>query len=380
MAPYKVSFLALVLLLLAGCAKDDNLTNDKVTADTNPALLKAQIAVNDAVAELEADYFSYQNSTEEISNRSFVFLPPGSINGLAAAIEEAGPGGTVFVQAGKHYESSPIVITFPVFIFGEPGSIIYFDLEEPSNDATAPVKPAFHLINVVNARLQSLEIYPADEKEAMLAVLAEKCKNTWIADLKLKNFLTGIFMDDSDDMRVYGNKIIGTETGVGIGLSDGYNTKIRGNVVSNFQSGILPVGQKGIAFGNETHDCEYGIIFSGLSEIVLPSGTVAKTTEAATEWTVKDNNSHHNDWGYALVGGANNNYVFDNAASENKVYDIELADETDRFDPEKPLPPSHDNVVKSDEGDFKKLVIKRCGLNNLVIGGKLVDNLIDACF
>src|SRR5688572_18640721 len=39
-----------------------------------------------------------------------VTLPAGSVDGLAAAIAAAGPGGRVLVKSGAHTESGPVVI------------------------------------------------------------------------------------------------------------------------------------------------------------------------------------------------------------------------------------------------------------------------------
>ena len=51
--------------------------------------------------------------------QTVVSLPDGSVNALADAIEMAGPGGLVLVEAGTHIEESPVLIEIPIAIVGE---------------------------------------------------------------------------------------------------------------------------------------------------------------------------------------------------------------------------------------------------------------------
>ena len=51
-------------------------------------------------------------------------LPAGSVDQLAAAIAEAGPGGEVVLAAGIHKISGTVIVDIPVSIVGEDGAIL----------------------------------------------------------------------------------------------------------------------------------------------------------------------------------------------------------------------------------------------------------------
>jgi len=55
---------------------------------------------------------------------SIAVLHAGSVDMLARAVEKAGPGGTVLVLPGIHYESGTVTITAPVSILGRGEAII----------------------------------------------------------------------------------------------------------------------------------------------------------------------------------------------------------------------------------------------------------------
>ena len=64
------------------------------------------------------------NQSDFTGERKVVDLPAGSVNGLQAAIEEAGPNGIVNVKSGLHIEDVTVNVNFTVQIIGEEGAVI----------------------------------------------------------------------------------------------------------------------------------------------------------------------------------------------------------------------------------------------------------------
>ena len=379
MTHVKFLLLTLVLLIFAGCTKEKKQAIDKTAVTDTPVLVEAQAFVDALVAEMEADFKTPAAFPALINSRSAVNVPAGSKDALAAAVVEAGDNGLVVVEAGEHWESGTLNITRPVQIVGEDGAVIYFDLE-PIGPDDSPYVPAIYVSNTSNVRIQGLEIQPMNGLTGY-GVLTYKASNTWIADNTIVKFAGAVYMANSDGMRVYGNELTGAgQVGIGIGLTNGYNTKIRGNIVSGFLAGIFPTGKRGLAFGNEMFDNLFGYTLCQNDEWVLPDGTVTVADEPSNQWVAKANNAHDNQWGYLIIDGAFQNYLFDNYASKNSSYDIELAGPTFRFGGDTPLPTSKQTVVVSAGPDFGELVIKDCGQGDEVIGGKMVDTTQDACF
>ena len=77
-----------------------------------------------------------------------VTLAAGSVDGLAAAIAEAGPGGKVIIEAGLHRESGSVLINSPVSLIGEPNAII---------ESTTPTDPMASLQRSSRLRYTSKE-------------------------------------------------------------------------------------------------------------------------------------------------------------------------------------------------------------------------------
>ncbi len=379
MTSKKFFILTLALFILAGCTKDAIITTDKALADDNPALTTAQAYVDQATAELEADFNNGPAIFETFGFRGLTYVPAGNSDALRQAFAQASPGDQIILMAGLHKLSSTLVIDKTLDIVGEDGTVLEFDLPVITDETYPPVA-AIHVKNVQGLRIQGVLI-KSKEGQIVYGILATNSSHVWIADNVMTGFRNAVYMVNSDEMRVYGNELTGADRkGVGIGLTNGYNTKLRGNTVSGFAAGVFPTGNRGIAYGNEFFDNNVGYILSQNSGAPLPDGTFSQAEAPSTQWTARRNNSHDNDWGYLIIDGAFKNFMFENFAADNDHYDIELAGESFRFGGPDPVPTSKDNIVKSYGPDFNQVSIKDCGQNNLVIGGQMVDHATDACF
>lgn len=74
-----------------------------------------------------------------------VYLPAGSVDGLAAALAAAGNNGTVIVRAGTHTENGMVTIGRKVRIIGEVGAIMEFNTSP--DPAAIIVAPALQVLN-----------------------------------------------------------------------------------------------------------------------------------------------------------------------------------------------------------------------------------------
>ncbi len=93
-----IYLIMLTTLLLTACQKENVGPSPEMQLD-HPQLAKIEAVVNEAMAELEADY-NNPPTYEGTSSRATVYLPAGSVDGLAAAIAEAGVNGKVIVGIG----------------------------------------------------------------------------------------------------------------------------------------------------------------------------------------------------------------------------------------------------------------------------------------
>lgn len=369
----------LLVFIFAACAKDHLLAPEKNLVKENPVLAEAEAYVAQEVAELEKDFNDPPALYSGISSRAIHYVFPGVGDGLRKAISQAGWGDQIVIKAGEHNVSGTVMIEKPLDIVGEDGAKMVFDI--PAIEPEVPLSvAAFYIKNTSGVRIQGLEIEPKNGT-SVFGILAQDASHVWIADNKITDFISGVYLVNSDEMRVYGNELTGWDRhGVGIGLTNGYNTKIRGNVISEFQAAIFPTGDRGIVYGNEMFDNNVGYILSQNGGWTLPDGTVTIPDQPSNQWTAKLNNAHNNDWGYLIIDGAFNNFTFANLASDNAMYDIELAGESFRFGGETPVPTSKNNIVHSHGQGFDDVTIKDCGEDNQIFGGQLVDTTNDACF
>lgn len=369
-----------VLLVFFACKKEQTYQPiDEQTQENMPVHL--QQILEDAEAELDYDY-NHPPSFEGISDRSTVYVPAGSQDALANAIDQAGWGGTVIVRSGKHWESGTVVVNKSVKIFGEEGAKFYVDVNGPGSSfpfvETNVLDPAIYVKKVYGVWIKNLEIYPTQGK-GNTGIFLEGARRARIQDNTIEGFQFGVWASDqSHGVSIYDNIIIGYEgKGVwGAIIESGNNAKIKGNFVADFSTNVFVSDNHGIFQDNEMEGGDIGILLCTVQgNVKLPNGSILKNAIPSANWKIVKNDAHDNYWNYLVIDGANNNCLGANQATNAGLYDIELAGPTSRFGA--PAPTSSDNVVYNLNN---VITTKDCGVNNFVFGGNKINTQLDPCF
>jgi parallel beta-helix repeat protein len=302
-----------------------------------------------------------------------VVLPAGSVDGLAAAIAEAGPGGEVVLAAGLHKITGTVMIDIPVSIVGEDGAI----LESSNLTADEGVKAAFHILGADRARIENLIIEnPTDANVAANAgIVIENAADVQIVDNRITGHTNGVLVEHGDRTLLKGNTIQTTKDGIVI--INGSDVSIQSNWVSCTRFGMWIGGERGDIAGNTMQGNFIGLLLCSPRNFLI-SGEARATETPATGCLVYENYAVGNAWGYLVFDGANNNILMNNSAAFNTSYDIELGGESTRFGIVTPT--SSDNTVIQGLM-YKGLKVKVCGVNNQALGRvDLVDTAEDPCF
>jgi len=218
------------------------------------------------------------------------------------------------------------------------------------------------------------------------AVLIEGSPAVTVAANTISDYQFGVLVQGGDNALIAGNVINvdpGWATGAvpeahGIVVINGTGAKVTGNQVSSALFGIWACDRNGKATGNTGTGSFIGLVLCKVPEgNFLISGSTSGSTLPATNWDVRDNLMHGNEWGYLAIDGANNNRLSNNLAHSNAAYDMELTGDTYRFGFLAPM--AYENTVAT--GGEKDMVVKDCGRDNKITGSAtLVDTTIDPCF
>ena len=308
-----------------------------------------------------------------------VVVPAGSVDALASAIADAGPGGEVILAAGLHKISGTVIVDIPVSIVGEEGAIL-----ETSNATTDDgqfeglnlVKPALHVIGADRTRIENLIIQaPADANVAANAgIVIESAANVQIIDNQILGQVNGILIEQGDTALLKGNTVQATKDGIIV--INGSGVSIQDNWISCERFGMWIGGRLGDIAGNTMQGNYIGILLCSPRNFVI-SGEVRELETAGTGYLLYQNNAVGNAWGYLAFDGASNNTLMNNSAAFNTSYDIELGGESTRFGIVTPT--SYNNTVIQGL-NYQGLKVKVCGVDNQAQGHvNLVDTAADPC-
>ena len=374
-----ISLVLLTTLLFTACQKE-NVAPSPETQQQDPQLAKIEATVDSAIAELEYDY-NNPPSDEGTSSRAMVYLPAGSVDGLAAAIAEAGVNGRVIVESGDHWESGTVTIPHRVTIQGEPGAKLHVAVGEPGSffpfPTTNVISPAIYVKKASLVRLKNLEIKPQGASGST-GIFVERSRSVRIEEINISGFQFGIWVSDrSDFIRLYDNEIVGSEVpGLwGVVIESGKGAKIKGNYVAGFASNVFASDKQGVMKDNEMELGFQGLLLCTVQgNVQLPNGPMLPKAVPCKDWKIINNLAHDNFWNYLAIDGANNNLLFRNKAYNSGSYDVELAGPTSRFG--NPMPTSSDNFVVN---PTKDIITKVCGEGNFALGGTKVNTNTDPC-
>ncbi|MBK8193782.1 MAG: right-handed parallel beta-helix repeat-containing protein [Lewinellaceae bacterium] len=359
------------LLFFFACQKDAPAPTADKPSDPKMAAIESRLAKALAVADaLLAD------KDDAAADRNNVTLPAGSVNGLAAAIAAAGPGGKVTVACGNHYESGTVEITFPVKIVGQSGAVFHWSGLQPADPEQVRQDPAIYAKNTNDVTIKKLE-FRAESGGLRTCILLENVPDAKIQDNKIYEFQMGIICVNVDNAKISKNYLDGPGTGLGIGVVSGAFMLIADNEVFDFDFPIFPSGSYSDVVRNKTHQAFFGIILCQL-DVDMPDGINIEGPVSTNHFLFSKNESYNCAWGIIAIDGAFDNVLFKNNTHDNSTYDIELVGESDRFGP--PAMPTSSNTTVVSNGNLNNVLIKDCAPGSVIIGGTLVDTNADPCF
>lgn len=313
-----------------------------------------------------------------------VKLAAGSVDGLAAAIASAGPGGTVIVKSGLHTESGTVLVTQPVSIIGEPDAIIESGTS-PGANYPIEIDAIVHVKGTHDVDVRGLDFRPPAGGTANCAVLIEHSPHVQVIDNAITDFQFGVIVDWGDHADISRNTMRITPRGLldpgdpeflietdGVVVMNGREARVEDNDLSSALFGFMGCIENGQIRGNAVSDCFGGILFCKVpDDSYIISGNTEGGHPGGTRWHAENNVVTNNYFGLGVTDGANDNVLDNNTASGN-VYDIELFG-TDFFGYSTSA--SFNNIVNA--GSHKAITVHDCGFDNKIHGHVILVN--DPC-
>ncbi|MEL7377472.1 MAG: right-handed parallel beta-helix repeat-containing protein [Bacteroidota bacterium] len=376
-----ICLLAMLSLLLGCQASDLAEPNNSIALEEEQLLARyqaEQAQLDQEIAAIEA---------EEIgTSRSTVTLEAGSVDGLQNAIDQAGPGGTVVLESGDHFESGTVLIEHQISIVGEEDARLVFETDPI--EVLGFIEPALHFKNAPRSRVRGVVMEVSTEVGGA-AIVLEDSDRTVITRNVISEYQFGILVQNSDFIYAIRNEIAASTLwqsqtiivqSFGVVVANGSRARIYSNELSGGITGVWACDRLGNIAGNEFFGNLQGIILCKVPEeysYLLPDGQLVAAESSATRWSVFNNDAHNNIfYGYQIIDGAIDNFLVKNQASNNGNGDYEFAGETTRFMLINPSPTSETNIAWIDN----KNTYLDCGLDNNIFGGIEMDNTGDACF
>ena len=325
------------------------------------------------LATFEELYVQKDRATSRSAGSRVVHVPSNSKNAIQAAINEVGHYGVVYLEKGRHYEEQTILITHPVFVVGREGATIIAS-SQINDEFGPPAEPIFSIRQTTRVTIWGVEMQGRAEGSNMGIEILNSTR-TVVSKNTINNFQTAIAINGGDNTLAWKNNITGVraediQISVGIVVIDGVNVRILQNKISGYIWGIICGSQDGLIQSNELFGNSVGLNLDFVVPVVVTSeGNLTGSKVSATNWTVQNNYAHHNQVGYVLSFGANNNKLINNRGGNNSALDLFL--DTDGFNAlGVPSPASFDNFV--DNENNKDFSIQDCGNNNRVVGGRWI--------
>ncbi len=366
MAHLKLNLLALVTLLASA------LTFSSCQKDQAAAPAEAQQVID------ETHYYT-PNLGDFVTDRSgyWTEIPAGSVDALNAAIAEADEGGVIYLKAGMHTETDRVTINKQIKLIGEDGAV----LKIASSDTVSTLNPAIYVLNAPGTAIQNLEILPLDDFFAT-TVIFENSDRSALLSCKISGFGIAAWVERSDRIAIIDNEISGAEYWA-ILVDNGRSAYIADNNIHDNGLGIWACDKWGTMDGNHFYNngngvllCKFNVIFG---QTTPNSSDPVGADFTCTGWKLRNNKFTDNQGaGLAVMDGSNHNLISNsNEYSGNVFYDILIpADGYDDGDPNGLfIPAAYKNVIIA----TPDVLIKDCGIDNVINGGNLVDTTADPC-
>ncbi|WP_020567244.1 right-handed parallel beta-helix repeat-containing protein [Neolewinella persica] len=353
------------------------------TPDDTAAALEAE--ANKLEAEFQAELTERKKEVTSFPKRQAVSVPGGSVDALAAAIAQAGRGGTVVLESGVHTESATVLIPHQLKLIGQAGAVLEVTTGL-HNFATTSLDPAIHVLNAPRTYITGIEIRPTGVAGGV-GILVEDSPRTYLRENRIDQFQFGVLLEASDRVFIIGNEVIGTPLwqtneapfATGILTMKGDRAGVSGNDVSGFFIGIWACSRFGRVIGNEMQTNFLGLVLCRATPGTwkLPSGELSGSDFSAFRTLVFGNSAHDNlDVNIQAIDGANNNLLVFNSTDNAGRVDYEFTMETDRYSLGFLLPETFRNRALLPAGD----TYVDCGTDNTIWGGEEVPADEVNCF
>jgi len=334
------------------------------------------------IAEAEVEVAAFES--DWISPRMTVTVPAGSVDALADAIAEAGPGGTVILETGEHVESAPVVIEQRVKIEGEDGALLLFPNALEPQGIPMEVRASLHIRNTSRVWLKNFGLLTGIDQAGRIGVQIQNAPRTRLESLHITSFQYGVLLDGGNRCQFIDNTLVGIYADYpnianwGLTNSTGQRSIMMRNTISGFAVGVFFSDRNSLAFSNTLIGMDIGMLWCTVAPWqAYPDGTVIAAAEPARGCRAYNNLAVANLWSYLVIDGARSSVLIQNESVEPVLYDIELAPASERFG--FPTPTSTNSLVIS-VGNYIDYSIKDCTGDNTIIGGVLVDTDVDICF
>ncbi|MEZ4958306.1 MAG: right-handed parallel beta-helix repeat-containing protein [Saprospiraceae bacterium] len=335
-------------------------------------------AVSDTQQQVteETNYYT-PNLGDFVTSRSgyWTEIPAGSVDALNQAIADADAGGVIYLKAGMHTETGRVTVNKRVAIIGEDGAV----LRVSSPDTTAEVNPGLHVLNAPGTLVKNLVIEPI-EAISGCGIMFENSPQSAVLNSDISKFKWGVLVEKSDRMAIIGNHFQGC-TANAILVNNGKSAYIGNNEIEGTaDSGIWACDEWGTMENNHFHDnasgallCNWSVVF----EVLTPSGEPLGAIKTCIGWKLRNNKFTGNylEGGLKIRDSAHLNLIeSNNEFSDNFPYDIWIPADED-FLPIIYIPAAYKNTIYA----TPDVLIKDCGVDNVINGGTMVDTSVDPC-
>mgnify|MGYP001979676234 CR=1 FL=1 len=373
-----IIFCVVLSAVFIACGTDSSISTD-VSSQKAEYIETAEQKLSEIERLVSQDGFTGQ--------RKVVDLPAGSVNGLQAAINEAGVNGIVNVKSGLHTEDMTVNVNFTVQIIGEEGAII--ESSNPAMSSSLVVTPVIKIENSEHVHVKNIQFVSATESgEGNVGILVYNANYAHIKNNDFQGHQMAVSIDESDFTFVEDNTAKGLfskgyglfNSSVGIGAVGNTNSTIKNNYMTDFGTGFFASGNNGIYHGNTAEGGETGFFYcTGNSPVfgTLPDGSPIAASEPANNWISVSNLAKNTGVGHLVIDGVNNCKLINNSAENCALYDVEFVGPTLRFGTPEPLPTTFENLFIDDPST--DIEVKNCGVDNVIMGGQLVDVAADPC-
>jgi hypothetical protein len=396
-----VFFTLAVILLISACTSNSVTPTvaDQLTEQDLRFVAEKEAEAERRIAEHEAKILNHPGYLEAAGKNASptVYLQAGSVDGLQAAIDQAGPYGKVVVKPGLHIENQTVTISHPVRIIGQGTAIIQSNVA-PTGALTslpATVTPSLYVDGAGYVQIRKLTFVPDPTRGfGELAIGTNNADYVYIRDNDFQNFTCAVLARKSEYALVLRNQaegvlsdglsqsfILDVASAGFIHASGAHATYVK-NTTSDFIHGMFLCDADGLMcqnVGNSSFTsltlCKWPKMYT-----LFPDGDSAGADISATNWLVISNKADQSiSNGYQVFDGSNNNLLVSNEATNSGDYDVYFAPEVapGPLGVVPVLPVVFDNTYIG--GRFPGQSVKDCGLNNTITGANLVDPAVDPC-